>query len=75
MDAVDELIIKFRVDSVPFEASILSDGRYVIYGPMWGGEERRPVLQRGRLGFGFALPGLQRSLTEIVKGNLKSKSA
>lgn len=31
----------------------------------------RPVLVGGKLGFGFALPGLHRSLTELVKLNLK----
>lgn len=72
MDCIDELIIKFRVDSVPFEASILPDGKYKIFGPMWGRGGAHPELACGKLGFGFALPGLQRSLTELVKLKLKS---
>lgn len=70
MDKVDALIILFRVDNLRFEADIKPDGRYVIYGPIWPGAEK-PIMAKGKLGFGFALPGLQRSLTEMVKLSLK----
>ena len=72
MDKIDELLIRFRVDNIPFEASILPDGKYVIFGPLWGRADNRPLLASGKLGFGFAMPGLQNSLTELVKLKLKS---
>jgi hypothetical protein len=72
MDCIDELVIKFTVDNIPFEASILPDGRYKIFGPLWSRGGAQPLLACGILGFGFALPGLQRSLTELVKLKLKS---
>ena len=72
MDCVDELIIKFKVDNVPFEASILPDGKYKIFGPLWVRGGSVPELISGKLGFGFALPGLQRSLTDLVRLKLKS---
>lgn len=72
MDSIDEMIIKFRVDNVAFEAVLLPDGRYKIFGPLWHEYAVRVELSSGKLGFGFALPGLQRSLTELVKLKLKS---
>ena len=72
MDCIDEIIIKFRVDNVAFEAVLLPDGGYKIFGPLWHQYAIGQEFCSGKLGFGFALPGLQRSLAELVKLKLKS---
>jgi len=71
-DYIEDLTISIRVDNVRFKAVILPTGEYKIFGPLWGGGEV-PVLGHGKLGYGFAMPGLQRSLAELIRLKLKIK--
>lgn len=70
-DYIEEMTIGIRVDNVRFRCVILPTGEYKIFGPLWGGGEV-PVLASGKMGYGFAMPGLQRSIAELIRLKLKS---
>jgi hypothetical protein len=71
-DHVVSLTLRVVVSSCDFSVVILPDGQYKIYGPLWGGVEPAE-LTRGKLGYGFALPGIERACAEIIKAALNNK--
>lgn len=71
-DHVVSLSLRVVVSSCDFSVVILPDGQYKVYGPNWGQGEV-PVLTSGKLGYGFALPGIERACATIIKAALNNK--
>lgn len=74
MDYLKKVIIELDIDNISFEAHIYPTGEYVFFGPIWraGGV---PELARGKLSYGFAMPGLLKSITDLIRFKLKEKAA
>jgi hypothetical protein len=71
-DRVLTLSIELIIDCLQWRIVILPDGNYRVFGPLWAGHE--PVeLTRGKLGYGFALPGIEKAVAIIVKAALSNK--
>ena len=71
-DRVLTLSIELIIDCLQWRVVILPDGNYRVFGPIWQGME--PVeLTRGRLGYGFALPGMEKAVAMIIKAALNNK--
>lgn len=63
------------IDCLTWQVIILPDGRYSVMGPIWPQWEGEPEeLTNGRLGYGFALPGIERAVAEIIKAAVNKKS-
>lgn len=74
-EVVVEFIIKFRVDGVPFEISILPNGCYHIFGPLWrSGGDSCPIFSKGKLPTGIIVPSLIKSIADLVRLKLKSEA-
>lgn len=71
MDKIRKMIIELEVDNIEFQIYLYPDGRYILYGPIWRPEDI-PELCRGKLGFGFAMPRLLHSITELIRLNFKT---
>lgn len=66
------LSIELLIDCLQWRVVILPDGNYRVFGPLW--PEQEPVeLTRGRLGYGFALPGIEKAVAIIIKAALNNK--
>jgi hypothetical protein len=71
-DQVLSLSIELLIDCLQWRVVIMPDGNYRVFGPIWQGMD--PVeLTRGKLGYGFALPGIEKAVAIIIKAALNRK--
>jgi hypothetical protein len=71
-DRVLSLSIDLVIDCLQWRVVILPDGNYRVFGPMW--PDISPAeLTRGKLGYGFALPGIEKAVAIIIKAALNNK--
>jgi hypothetical protein len=71
-DRVISMSILLLIDCLEWQVVIVPDGNYRIFGPIWP-EREPPELTRGKLGYGFALPGIERAVAVIIKAALNNK--
>jgi len=71
-DRVLLLSSELVIDCLQWRVVILPDGNYRVFGPLWPGREPAE-LTAGRLGYGFALPGIEKAVATIIKAALNKK--
>jgi hypothetical protein len=71
-DRVLTLSIELVIDCLQWRVVILPDGNYRVFGPVWPGRDPAE-LTKGRLGYGFALPGIEKAVAVIVKAALNQQ--
>jgi hypothetical protein len=60
------------IDCLEWQVVIVPDGNYRIFGPIWP-DIKPEELTRGKLGYGFALPGIEKAVEVIIKAALNNK--
>jgi hypothetical protein len=61
-----------EVDAKEWLVIVYPDGNYYVLGPVLGGSGFGEFA-RGRLGYGFALPGIERAVSQIIREQLKKE--
>lgn len=71
-DRVVKLSIRMEVASLEWEVVIFPGGDYQVFGPMFGNTQFAE-LTRGKLGYGFSLPGIETALKKLIRCQLNKK--